>query len=81
MNFLRFAMKTKTKKFITGGVYSARSICDSNCIFEITIIKRTLKTVTYDYMGDPKTSRIKTDENGNEYFFVGSYSMAPMFKA
>jgi len=34
-------------KFEEGKTYQTRSIGDNNCIFEITVIKRTAKTVTY----------------------------------
>lgn len=36
------------KKFEVGRTYATRSVCNSECIFKITIIKRTEKTVTID---------------------------------
>ena len=46
------------KKFEVGRTYATRSVCNSECIFKITIIKRTEKTVTIDE-GNGKTKRCK----------------------
>lgn len=51
-------------KFEVGKTYATRSICDHECIFEIKIISRTAKTVTYDYMGETRRSKIHTDSDG-----------------
>ncbi len=67
-------------KFEVGKTYATRSICDHECIFKVKIIKRTAKTVTYEYMGDTRRSKIYTDENG-EYIQPDHYSMAPTFRA
>ena len=34
------------KQFEIGATYYCRSICDYNCIFTITVAKRTAKTIT-----------------------------------
>ena len=46
------------KKFEVGRTYATRSICNSECMFKITIIKRTEKTVTID-KGNGKPSVVK----------------------
>lgn len=46
------------KKFEVGRTYATRSVCNSECIFKITIIKRTEKTVTID------EGNLKTDSRG-----------------
>ena len=75
-------MKNTTKQFETGKTYSTRSICDSECIFSYSIIKRTAKTVTVKSMGNLKTSKIRHDENGAEWCFPdGQYSMCPVIRA
>lgn len=50
------------KKFEVGRTYATRSVCNSECIFKITIIKRTEKTVTIDE-GNGKTKRCKLEES------------------
>lgn len=68
------------KKFEIGKIYRTRSVGDRNCIFELTIISRTEKTVKYDYEGHVKSSRIKINNN-EEWIQPDKYSMAPIFKA
>lgn len=68
------------KQFEIGKEYTTRSICDSNCIFSITITGRTAKTVSYNYLGRSRRSRIHTDQNG-EWIQPDRYSMAPTFRA
>lgn len=68
------------KKFEIGKEYFSRSICDSDCVFTIKITGRTAKTVSYEYMGDSRRSKIHVDESG-EYIQPDRYSMAPIFRA
>jgi len=71
------------KKFEVGRTYATRSVCNSECIFKITIIKRTEKTVTID-KGDGKTKRCKiyTDmRNAEAIYPYGIYSMCPIIDA
>lgn len=64
--------------FVTGRTYSTRSICDHNCIFSITVAKRTAKTITTT---EGKTLRIAI-YNGNEQVKPhGSYSMCAIIGA
>lgn len=66
--------------FEIGKEYSTRSICDYDCIFTIKITGRTAKTVTYEYMGETRRSKIRVDEFG-EFIRPDRYSMAPIFHA
>lgn len=68
------------KKFIPGKVYQTRSVCDHDCLFEITVAKRTEKTLFYIYEGETKKSKIKYADDG-EYIRPDNYSMAPVFRA
>lgn len=68
------------KKFEAGHTYQTRSIGDHDCIFEIEVIKRTEKTVTYLYMGKQRRSNIKVDANG-EWIRPDNCSMSPVFRA
>ena len=67
-------------KFEIGKEYFTRSICDSECVFSIKITGRTAKTVSYEYMGESRRSKIRFDDSG-EYIQPDRYSMAPTFRA
>jgi len=69
--------------FTTGQALSASSICDSNCIFTGTVLKRTAKTVTIKTrMDGEKRCKIHNSEDGSEFIYPhGRYSMAAIFRA
>lgn len=70
------------KKFIVGKTYATASLCDSECIYLITVTKRTAQTVWFIYFNEEKSRRIFADYNGNEAIRpFGSYSMAPIINA
>lgn len=70
------------KKFEIGKQYYATSVCDSNCIFKISVFRRTEKTLFYVENGDrTRRTRIKTDEKGNEFIQPENYSFAPIYRA
>ena len=63
-------------KFETGKTYSTRSICDYDCIINVTVAKRTAKTITTT---EGKVLRIIPGPNGLEQVRPwGRYSMAPI---
>lgn len=64
--------------FTAGKTYSTRSVCDHNCVFEITVEKRTAKTLT---TSEGKTLRIGVYEGVEFVKPMGSYSMAPIINA
>jgi hypothetical protein len=64
--------------FKVGNTYSCRSICDHNCIFTITVAKRTAKTITTT---EGKTLRINIWGGDETVKPEGSYSMAPIIHA
>lgn len=65
-------------KFETGKKYSMKSICDSECIWEYTVIKRTAKTIKLD---NNKSFRVKSIDDTEFIFPLGRYSMCPILKA
>lgn len=65
-------------KFETGKTYFTRSVCDHNCVIEITIAKRTPFTVTTT---DGERFRVKVWEGVEQVKPWGSYSMAPVVSA
>ena len=74
------------KQFETGKTYATRSLCNSDCVFCYTVLKRTAATVTVvDNHGNPKTCRIskKVSEyrNAETIFPEGNYSMSPILSA
>ena len=64
--------------FKVGSTYSARSICDRDCIFSITVTKRTAKTIS---TACGKTLRIKERDGKETVMPMGNYSMAPVIRA
>ena len=70
-------------KFETGKTYETRSLCDYDCIFKMTVLKRTEKTLTVKIAARalPVVCRIKTVGNYESVKPLGSYSMAPEFIA
>jgi len=71
------------KKFTTGQKLSARSICDYDCIFRGTVVKRTAKFITLKIDGyrDLKRVKVNVHEDVEEVYPLGRYSMAPCFTA
>lgn len=65
-------------KFESGKTYTTRSICDHNCIFSITVAKRTAKTITTT---EGKTLRLSVYNDQETVKPEGSYSMAPIIRA
>lgn len=69
---------SNAKVFKAGETYTVKSICDQDCIFSITVEKRTAKTVT---TSNGKTLRIFILDNIEKVKPLGSYSMAPTISA
>jgi hypothetical protein len=70
-----------TKCFQVGKTYSARSICDSDCVFTFTILGRTAKTITFKDMGNIKTKGVKIVDGVEQCYPQGRHSMAPIIRA
>jgi hypothetical protein len=72
----------KTKRFKAGQSVSCRSLCDYDCVWSGTIVKRTAKTVTVK-LENERERRCKIHEiRGEEFIFpLGRYSMAPIIRA
>jgi len=71
-------------KFQANKTYSTRSICDHNCIFSITVISRTAKTLKVIDPHDSrsvKTLRISEWQGVEQVKPLGSYSMCPIIGA
>ena len=69
---------TNTTTFQAGRTYSTRSICDHNCIFSITVAKRTAKTIVTT---EGKTLRIALWNGVESVKPHGNYSMAAIIRA
>ncbi|WP_022669431.1 hypothetical protein [Desulfospira joergensenii] len=75
--------KPEIKKFEVSKTYGTRSICDHNCIFKFTIIRRTDKSVWIQRPGETKIERRKIDiwDGAENIFPHGKYSMAAILRA
>ena len=67
-----------TTTFQTGQTYSARMICDHNCIVSITVAKRTAKFLTTT---EGKRLGISVYEGVEQVYPDGHYSMATVIGA
>lgn len=68
--------------FTIGQELSTRSICNHDCVFTGTILKRTAKFVTINVYNEEKRCKVHLDQDGNEYIYPhGQYSMAAIFRA
>jgi hypothetical protein len=65
-------------KFAIGQTYSTRSICDHNCIFSITIVARTAKTIK---TACGKTLRPSIYDGAEQVKPFGNYSMCAIISA
>ena len=70
-------------KFEIGKTYATCSICDHDCIFDLSVISRTEKTITAKVGGfGIKTLRISTKWTDNESVYpLGKYSMSPSIES
>ena len=72
------------KRFQANQDYSARSICDSNCIFTFKVVRRTAKSIWIvgGQIKEITRKAITISDDGNEMIFpLGKYSMAPVLRA
>jgi hypothetical protein len=67
-------------KFEIGRAYCATSICDSGCVYVITVTGRTPRCIRYVCGGRERLSKIRVG-GGGEYVRPDSWSMAPVFRA
>lgn len=68
-------------KFQVGKTYFTRSACDHNCIFRVTVLRRTEKTIIANCDGEQKTLRISLYGSVEQVMPKGRYSMAPIVGA
>lgn len=70
------------KTFIVGNTYTTRSICDIDCIFSITVAKRTASTIVTTEGKMLRINKKLSEYNNAETVYpMGQYSMAPKIKA
>ena len=68
-------------KFVVGETYTCRSLCDWDCIYSFTIMKRTEKTVTVSYHGSLTRRTIRISGGSEQIDPHGRYSMSPVLLA
>jgi len=72
-------------KFEVGKTYGVQSVCDSDCVFLFTVVKRTAKTVTITDGHDTWRRGVWTDPEwfgDNEVMRpLGKYSLSPVLVA
>ena len=68
------------KQFEIGHSYYCTSACDHDCVFIVTIVKRTAKMVVFEQDGKQRRAKLLCDAEG-EYIIPAHYSMAPVYRA
>ncbi len=75
-------MNNETVKFEVGPTYEMRSVCDYNCVWLGTLVKRTEKFVTMYVVGQGDVRcKVNVRDGVEEIMPLGRYSMAPVMKA
>ena len=75
------------KQFEINKTYSTRSICDHDCIIEMTILERTAKTIKVKIKNEREIKTLRISKRDSEYFKAetvspwGKFSMSPMITA
>ncbi len=71
------------KKFKVNGNYSMKSICDHNCIWIVTVLKRTAQFVTLkiDNQKEPVRCKVRIHNDIEVCSPLGNYSMSPVLAA
>ena len=73
---------TTITTFKIGNTYSARSACNSECVWEWTIIKRTAKFITIqDDHGKISRVGVRVSDGAEVADPMGRYSMSPIIRA
>jgi len=72
----------KSNTIEAGQTLTARSACDSGCIFSATVLDRrgSFATVKIDGHCQPRRVKVRKDDSGEFVFALGLYSMAPLFR-
>ena len=69
-------------KFEVGQTYTTRSLCDYECVFSYTVIKRSAKFMTVrDKFGKESRCGVKDCGDVERAFPEGRYSMAPQISS
>lgn len=74
---------TATSTFQVGATYSARSLCDYDCIWTFEVVSRTAKFITIRNLTDGETVRVgvRTFDGDEAASPLGTYSMSPTIRA
>jgi hypothetical protein len=75
------ACEAAVVRFVVGEEYYDRSSCDYDCIFRVTVTKRTAKSVWFMYHGTEKRAKIHQWSGVETFMPFGSYSMAAVMSA
>lgn len=68
-------------QFEVGKTYTCRSICDWDCIYSFTIVRRSEKTVTIKSHGKEVRRTIRVADGSEQIDPHGRYSMSPVLRA
>lgn len=69
------------REFKVGETYESRSICDHNCVFSFTILRRSARSVWVEVDGKVVRRGIEIYRDAETFYPFGKYSMAAIIKA
>jgi hypothetical protein len=72
---------TDLQKFNTGQTYSTRSVCNHDCVFSFTILRRTAKSIWTEVDGQVVRRAIEIWRGEETFYPFGKYSMCAIIGA
>jgi len=71
------------KTLMANKTYIGRFICNSDSTFEVNVIKRTEKSVTFlhPHTGESKRAKIHSHDDVEFFMPLGNFSMSPIISA
>ena len=74
-------MKNELKQIEAGQTLTARSVCDSDCVFTAEVLERKGAFVTVKAQGNTRRMKVMNLGDGEFIYALGKYSMCPIFRA
>jgi len=68
-------------KFNAGQTYSTRSVCNHDCVFSFTILRRTAKSIWTEVDGQVVRRAIEVYQGEETFYPFGHYSMCAIIGA
>ena len=74
-------MNKTNNEIKAGQTLTARSVCDSDCVFTVDVLARKGAFVTVKAQGNTRRMKVMNLGDGEFIYALGKYSMCPIFRA